>query len=144
MPRSTHLPSLVSLAQNFFASEDPTLKNFSYPGACSLRPTGTATTKAHTLRLYTCDLQIWGRWGLLFGLQGWLKACVSLHAAARASCTPEKYKIPRPPDGYIHPENLVRMHCTVFTPDSRKLDRQTEGREGGRDDDRKCQLIPPV
>ena len=62
----------------------------------------------------------------------------------RASCTPEKYKITRPPVGSIHPENLVRMHCTVFTPDSRKLDRQTEGREVGRDDDRKCQLIPPV
>ena len=60
----------------------------------------------------------------------------------RASCTPEKYKIPRPPVGSIHPENLVRMPCTVFTPESRKLDRQTEGREGGRDD-RKCQLIPP-
>ena len=86
MPRSTHLPSLVSLAQNFLASEDPTSKKFSDPGACSLHPTGTATTKAHTLRLYTCDLQIWGRWGLPFGLQGWLEVCASLHAAARATC----------------------------------------------------------
>ena len=86
MPRSTHLPSLVSLAQNFLASEDPTSIKFSDPGACSLHPTGTATTKAHTLRLYTCDLQIWGRWGLPFGLQGWLEVCASLHAAARATC----------------------------------------------------------
>ena len=51
----------------------------------------------------------------------------------RASYTPEKYKITRPPVGSIHPENLVRMLCTVFTPDSRNLDRQTEGREGGRE-----------
>ena len=39
-----------------------------------------------TLGLYTCDLQILGRWGLPFGLQGWLKNCESLHAAARATC----------------------------------------------------------
>ena len=62
MLRSTHLPSLLSLAKNFLAPEDPTSKKFSDPGACSLHPTGTATTKAHTLGLYTCDLQIWGRW----------------------------------------------------------------------------------
>ena len=43
MPRSTHLPSLVSLAQNFLASEDPTLRKFFDPGACSLHPKGTAT-----------------------------------------------------------------------------------------------------
>ena len=39
MPWSTHLPSLVSLAQNFLASEDPTSKKFYDPGACSLHPT---------------------------------------------------------------------------------------------------------
>ena len=70
MPRSTHQPNLVSLAQNVPASEDPTSKKFSDPAACSLHPTGTAITKAHTLGLYTCNLQIWGRWGLPFGLQG--------------------------------------------------------------------------
>ena len=41
MPRSTHLPSLVSLAQNFLASEDPTSKKFSdsgaQPAACTLQ-----------------------------------------------------------------------------------------------------------
>ena len=45
---------------------------------------------------------------------------------SRASCTTEKYKITRPPGGSIHPENLVRMPCIVFTPDSSKLDRQTD------------------
>ena len=86
MPRSTHLPSLVYLAKYFLAPEDPTSKKLSDPGACSLHPTGTATTKAHTLGLYTCDLQIWGRWCLLFGLQSWLEVCASLHTAARATC----------------------------------------------------------
>ena len=86
MPRSTHLLSLVSLAKNFPAPEDPTSKKLSDPGACSLHPTGTATTKAHTLGLYTCDLQICGRWCLPFVLQSWLEVCASLHAAARATC----------------------------------------------------------
>ena len=134
MPRSTHLPSLVSLAQNFLASADPRLKK-SDPGACSLHPTGTATTKAHRLRLYTCDHANLGS----VGPPVWpARLAKSLYKPSRggtchvprASCTPEKYKITRPPDGSIHPENLVRMHCTVFTPDSRKLDRQAEGREG--------------
>ena len=58
----------------------------------------------------------------------------------RAPCTPEKYKITRPPVGSIHPENLVRMHCTVFTPDSRKLDRQTDRQEGRR---QKMPTYPP-
>ena len=74
------------LAKNFLAPEDSTSKKFSDPGACSLHPTRTATTKAHKLWLYTCDLQIWGRWGLPFGLQGWLEVCASLHAAACATC----------------------------------------------------------
>ena len=87
MPRSTHIPSLVSLAKNFLAPEGPTSKKkFSYPGACSLHPTGTATTKTHTLGLYTCDLQIWGRWDIPFRLQVWLNVCASLHAAPRVTC----------------------------------------------------------
>ena len=44
-----------------------------------------------------------------------------------ASCTSEKCKITRPPDGTIHPENLVRMPRTVSMPDSKNLDRQTDG-----------------
>ena len=38
MPRSTHLPSLVSLAQNFLAPEDHTSKMFSDPSACTVQP----------------------------------------------------------------------------------------------------------
>ena len=49
LPRCTHVPSLVSLAQSFLKPEDPMSKKFSSPGACSLHPTGTATTKAHRL-----------------------------------------------------------------------------------------------
>ena len=49
LPRCTHVPSLVSLAQSFLEPEDPMSKKFSSPGACSLHPTGTATTKAHRL-----------------------------------------------------------------------------------------------
>ena len=93
MPRSTHLPSLVSLAKNFLGLEDPTSKKFFDPGACSLHRIGTATTKAHTLGLYTCDLQIWGRWGLPFALHGWLKVCASLHAAARTTCVVHPRKV---------------------------------------------------
>ena len=43
----------------------------------------------------------------------------------RASCTPEKCKNIRPPDGSIRPENLTQMSRTVFTPDSRMLDGRT-------------------
>ena len=49
LPRCTHVPSLVSLAQSFLKPEDPMSKKVSSPGACSLHPTGTATTKAHRL-----------------------------------------------------------------------------------------------
>ena len=49
LPRCTHVPSLVSLAQSFLKPEDPMSKKFSSPGACSLHPTRTATTKAHRL-----------------------------------------------------------------------------------------------
>ena len=46
---SISVPNLVSLAQNFLAPENPTSQKCSAPGACSLHPTGTATTKAHRL-----------------------------------------------------------------------------------------------
>ena len=35
----------------------------------------------------------------------------------------------------MHPENSVQMPCTVFPPEARNLDKDT---------DRNCQLIPPV
>ena len=36
-------------------------KKLSASGACSLRPTGTATPKALKLGWYACDLGIWDR-----------------------------------------------------------------------------------
>ena len=136
MPRSTHLPSLVSLAQDFLASEDPTSKKFSDPGACSLHPTGTATTKAHTLRLYTCDLQIWGRWGLPFGLQGWLKVCASLHAAARATCHVRRAPL-KSTKSRVRRLGLstLKIWCECTAPFHARLQkaRQTDRREGGRE-----------
>ena len=59
---SISVPNLVSIAQSFLKPEDPMSKKFSASGACSLHPTGTATTKAHRLGLYTCDLQVWHQW----------------------------------------------------------------------------------
>ena len=62
LPRCTHVPSLVSLAQSFLKPEDPMSKKFSSPGACSLHPTRTATTKAHRLGSVrvTCQFRIGG------------------------------------------------------------------------------------
>ena len=85
MRRSTHLPSLVSLAQIFLTPKDPTSKKFFDPGACSLHP-GTATTKAHRLGWDTCDLHVCNRWCLSFNLQGPGQIFASLYAAARATC----------------------------------------------------------
>ena len=59
---SISVPNLVSLAQSFLKPEEAMSKKFSASGACSLHPTGTATTKAHTLGLYTCDFQVWHQW----------------------------------------------------------------------------------
>ena len=59
---SISVPNLVSLAQSFLKPENPMPKKFSASGACSLHHTGTATTKAHRLGLYTCDLQVWHQW----------------------------------------------------------------------------------
>ena len=146
MPRSTHLPSLVSLAQNFLASEDPTSKKFSDPGACSLHPTGTATTKAYTLRLYTCDLQIWCRWGLPFGLQGWLEVCASLHAAARATCHVRRAPL-KSTKSRVRRLGLstLKIWCECTAPFSRQTpesstDRQKGGSEGRR---QKMPTYPP-
>ena len=44
---SIYVPNLVSIAQNFLAPEDPSKINFSGPGARSLHPTGTVTTKVY-------------------------------------------------------------------------------------------------
>ena len=124
----------------------PTSKKFSDPGACSLHPTGTATTKAHTLRLYTCDLQIWGRWGLPFGLQGWLKVCASLHAAARATCHVHRAPLKRT-KSCVRRLGLstLKIWCECTAPFSRQTpesstDRQKGGREGGR---QKMPTYPP-
>ena len=68
LPRCTHVPSLVSLAQSFLEPKDPKPKKFSSPGACSMHPTPPATTKAHTLGWYTCDLQVWVWWCPAFDL----------------------------------------------------------------------------
>ena len=137
MPRSTHLPSLVSLAQNFLALEDPTSKKFSDPGACGLNPTGTTTTKAHTLGLYTCNLQIWGRWGLPFGLQSWLKVCASLLAAARATCHVRRAPL-KSTKSRVRRLGLstLKIWCECTAPFSRQtpessIHRQKGGREGG-------------
>ena len=95
MPRSTHRPSLVYLAKNFLAPEDPTSKKSSDPGACSLHPTGTTSTKAHTLELYTCDLQIWGSvvppvWPAELARSLCKPSRGGTCHVPRASCTPEK------------------------------------------------------
>ena len=146
MPRSTHLPSLVSLAKNFLAPEDPTSKKFSDPGACSLHPTGTATTKAHTLGLYTCDLQIWGRWCLPFGLQSWLEVYASLHAAARATCHVRRAPL-KSTKSRVRRLGLstLKIWCECTAPFSRQTpesstDRHKGGSEGRR---QKMPTYPP-
>ena len=146
MPRSTHLPSLVSLAQNFLAPEDPTSKKFFDPGACSLHPTKTATTKAHTLGLYMCDLQIWCRWCPPFGLQSWLEVCASLHAAARATCHVHRASLKSTKSRVrrlVLSTLKIWCECTARFHVRLQKARQTDRREGGTRDDRKCQLIPP-
>ena len=62
LPRCTHVPSLVSLAQNFFPPEDPKSKNFFAPSACCLHPTATATPKALKLGWYPYDLRVAAPW----------------------------------------------------------------------------------
>ena len=128
MTRSTNLPSLVSLAQNFLAPEDPTSKKFSDPGACSLHPqdqqpekqTGWGSTRM------LCKFGIVGVSRLTYkGPDKFLQAFTQRHVP-RASRTFEKCKSTRPPGGPIHPENLVPMPRTVSTPESRNLDTQTD------------------
>ena len=43
---SISVPNLVSIAQSFLKPEHPSQINFSGPGARSLHPTGTVTTKS--------------------------------------------------------------------------------------------------
>ena len=59
---SISVPNLVSISQSFLEPEDPSRTKISGLGARSLHPTGTATTKAHRLGLYTCDFQVWHQW----------------------------------------------------------------------------------
>ena len=143
MPRSTHLPSLVSLAKNFLAPEDPTSKTFSEPGACSLHPIRTATTKAHTLGLYTCDLQIWGRWCLPFGLQSWLEVCASLHAAARATCHVRHAPL-KSTKSRVRRLGLstLKIWCECTAPFSRQVPESSTDRQEGRR--QKMPTYPPV
>ena len=133
MPRSTHLPSLVSLAKKKIAPEDPTSKKFSDTGACSLHHTGTATTKAHTLGLYTCDLQIWGRWCLPFGLQSWLDVCASLHAAARATCHVRRAPL-KSTKSRVRRLGLstLKIWCECTAPFSRQTPESSTDRQEGR------------
>ena len=147
MSRSTNLSSLVSLAQSFLAPKDPTSKKFFFDsGACSLHPTETATTKTHRLGQDTYDLQVWDRRCISF--DQCTMSRTNFHKplrggtchVPRASRTPEKYKSTRPPGGSIHPENLVQIPRTVSTPESRNLDRQTEG---GMDDRQKIPTYIP-
>ena len=60
LPRCTHVPSLVSLAQSFLKPEDPMSKKRSASGACSLRPTGTAPQRILSwggMRV-TCEFEV--------------------------------------------------------------------------------------
>ena len=80
--------------------------------------------------------------------QPWLEVCASLHAAARvtsrATCVVHPWKVQNHASaGWVYPpwkfgaNALHRFHARL------QKARQTDRREGGRDD-RKCQLIPPV
>ena len=53
-----------------------------------------------------------------------------LQNVPHALCSPKKYKSTHPPRRSMHLENWARIARTVFSPDDRKLDRQTvEGRQ---------------
>ena len=87
-----------------------------------------------------------GRWGLLFGLQGWLKVCASLHAAAHATCHVRRapLKSTKSRVRRMVPSTL-KIWCECTAPFSRQTPESSTDRQTDRQrDDRKCQLIPPV
>ena len=146
MRRSTHLPSLVSLAQIFLTPKDPTSKKFFDPGACNLHPqerqpqkhTGWGRTRV------TCMFVIGGVSRLTYkDPDKFLQAFTRRHVP-RATCVAHTWKVQKHASaGWVYPPwkfgaNLQnRFNARGQEP--RQTDRRREGQT-----DRKCQHIPSM
>ena len=87
LSRCTHVPSLVSLAQNFLKPKDPWSKRFFAPGACNLHPTQMAPPTDFKLVRYACDLRVWDRWRHPCAPQDRENMMRSKHLRVHCTCT---------------------------------------------------------
>ena len=101
MSRCTHVPSLVSLAQNFLKPKDPSSKRFSAPGTCNLRPTEMAPPKDFKLVRYAYDLRVWDGWHHPCAPQDREKMMRSKHFHVHCTCT-------------LHPSPLIHTASSRY------------------------------
>ena len=87
VPMLCHVPSLVSLAQNFLKPKDPSSKRFSAPGTCNLRPTEMAPPKDFKLVRYAYDLRVGDGWRHPCAPQDREKMMRSKHLHVHCTCT---------------------------------------------------------